>query len=1036
MKITQISTILLVCIVCVAFPLQAQQTKSYQQPEAAFRSAMGLFEKEQYEASRAMFTSVIEQIQDPYAFLTAESMYFSALCNVFLYHKNAAHEMLAFIYRFPQSSRINEAYYYLGTYYYNEKQYTSAIDAFNKVDVRDLPQDLKHAFYFKKGYAQFSNNRYEQAKPNFFMVKDADSKYAPLATYYYAYICYTEGNDETALRNFETLKRDENFGKIIPYYILQIYYRQEKYDLVLQEAPAQLVGATPKRAAEISRLIGESCYYLEKYEEALPYLQLFYAQSPAMPNRDDLYMLGYTYYSLEKYDTAILYFQKAVVDNKSDALQQNALYYLGDSYLKKGLFKFAQVAFLDASKFAYDPRIQEDAFYNYAKLSYQIAFLPYSESIENFQTYLTNYPNSKHAKEIEGYLVNMFLTTKNYAAAYQAIQKIELKDTKLKEAYQRIVYNMGVQLMNKGNNTEAVKMFDEAMQYNLDDKIAALTLCRKAEIDYQLGKYQAAVLDYEHFFISYGNKKYPDVDVAHYNAGYAYMKTNAFSKASTQFLRYIDSDHAKSHVVMKNDAIIRMGDAYFMQKSFSKAIEYYDEAIAANAQSKDYAYYQKALSLGALAKFDKKIETLQQMIKESPSSLHMPAAINELASTYLIEENDIKALEYYQLLATKYPQTSYGRTATLKQGLIYYNMDNDEKAINTLASVITQHPGTEEAKEALMTMRKIYVEMNKVDDFFEFAKSVKGTQINPGEQDSLTYIAAENRYTMGKYDEAITGFQHYLKKYPEGFFVLEASYYLAECQYQTGDQQDAVLNYEKVLAMQDNRFTPEALKMAAAIHFNKKNFAKAASYFARMKTMADDQEKLLYASTWEARSLFKAEDYQKFIPLAEQLLSMPKLSPDVKDEILHHLAQAAQKTGNQTLAAQSYKQLEQAKNPDIKAEALYYDMEQLYAKGEYLEAERKIFDFINQSLSNEYYLAKAYILWGDIYKERGNLLQAKQTYQSIIDNYQGADLVDVAQQKWNTIVEQEEKAKEQEKAKRIENNGGTDELLIVPADEE
>ena len=52
-------------------------------------------------------------------------------------------------------------------------------------------------------------------------------------------------------------------------------------------------------------------------------------------------------------------------------------------------------------------------------------------------------------------------------------------------------------------------------------------------------------------------------------------------------------------------------------------------------------------------------------------------------------------------------------------------------------------------------------------------------------------------------------------------------------------------------------------------------------------------------------------------------------------------------------------------------------------------------------------MAKSFILWADIFYARGNNLQAKQTLQSIIDNYEGEDLVQLALQKRNAILEAE-----------------------------
>lgn len=59
--------------------------------------------------------------------------------------------------------------------------------------------------------------------------------------------------------------------------------------------------------------------------------------------------------------------------------------------------------------------------------------------------------------------------------------------------------------------------------------------------------------------------------------------------------------------------------------------------------------------------------------------------------------------------------------------------------------------------------------------------------------------------------------------------------------------------------------------------------------------------------------------------------------------------------------------------------------------------------------SSDYWLAYSFILWADIYYARGNNLQAKQTLQSIIENYDGEELIAVARQKYDLIVAEEQR---------------------------
>ena len=72
------------------------------------------------------------------------------------------------------------------------------------------------------------------------------------------------------------------------------------------------------------------------------------------------------------------------------------------------------------------------------------------------------------------------------------------------------------------------------------------------------------------------------------------------------------------------------------------------------------------------------------------------------------------------------------------------------------------------------------------------------------------------------------------------------------------------------------------------------------------------------------------------------------------------------------------------------------------------------FESITAAPVSDYWLAKSFILWADIFHARGNNLQAKQTLQSIIDNYDGEDLVGVARQKLDAIVAAEQPAPQPE----------------------
>ena len=56
-------------------------------------------------------------------------------------------------------------------------------------------------------------------------------------------------------------------------------------------------------------------------------------------------------------------------------------------------------------------------------------------------------------------------------------------------------------------------------------------------------------------------------------------------------------------------------------------------------------------------------------------------------------------------------------------------------------------------------------------------------------------------------------------------------------------------------------------------------------------------------------------------------------------------------------------------------------------RGEQERAEKMIYAFADKNPPQAYWLARSFILLGDIYVQRGDKFQARATYQSVADGY-------------------------------------------------
>ena len=100
------------------------------------------------------------------------------------------------------------------------------------------------------------------------------------------------------------------------------------------------------------------------------------------------------------------------------------------------------------------------------------------------------------------------------------------------------------------------------------------------------------------------------------------------------------------------------------------------------------------------------------------------------------------------------------------------------------------------------------------------------------------------------------------------------------------------------------------------------------------------------------------------------------------------------------------------------AESKYLICDIYFNDNQFDVVEHEIFDFAAQNTSQEYWLAKSFILLSDVYLKKDDKFQATHTLKSIIENYNpdaNDEIVSLATEKYNSIVEEEELKIEQKK---------------------
>lgn len=673
--------------------------------------------------------------------------------------------------------------------------------------------------------------------------------------------------------------------------------------------------------------------------------------------------------------------------------------------MKSGKKPAARNSFKQASSYEFDKEIQEDALFNYAKLAYELSFNPYNEAITAFEEYIRKNPQSPRVDEAYQFLLDVYLTTKNYKHALESIEPIKNRDDKMKRTYQRIAYYRAVELFNDLNYQSAIAHFDLSLKNPMDKELEAGADYWKGEAKYKLNNYDGAIADYNKFLYVPG-VNHENYKTVNYNLGYAYFKKGEYANAIQWLRKYTAAPDDNKKLC---DAYIRISDSYFLTRENQLAIDFYDKAVKVGALDVDYALFQTAVCFGLQNKNESKITALESLLNNYKNTIYAADAKYEIAESYLLNDALDNAFTWFQRVITEHPKSAYVKKAMLSSAQIYYNKNMDEQALDLFKKVYADYPGTSEKNDALVQIKKIYVEDGKITEFENWLKG-NAPGFNLATLDTANYEVAEKKYLESKFAQSYEDFTTYLTKYPSGIFELNAKFYRAESAYQLKKYDEALEGYNYAIGRAKNIFTEKSLIRAADIHYFRKDYSNAKLMFAVLEEVAEVEQNLINSRIGLMRCNYELGEYDEAITYAEKVTGMEKIADEVLHEAHLLIAKSAYEQNKVGLALPEFQKAANLSQTAIGAEAEYNVAEIQFKQGAYDASEKTILGIIKNRPSYPFWVAKAFILLSDNYVAKGDNFQAKLTLQNLIDKYDGEDLKIVAQQKLNDIIAKENDA--------------------------
>lgn len=959
------------------------------------RKALRLYEDGMLVRSRSLFDEVAEKTA------AADPLGWSVLCDVLMETPGYQGKMDAFLKTNPQSRLVPQLIYAHAANLFDDQEYLAASEEFARINPDRLYRNQVDEFLFCSAYCDLENSRITAATEKFTeLTGRKQSDYTAPAQYVLGYIKYELKDFHSALGWFEKSAEDVRFAENSNWYIMECRFMMKDYHYVTSNASQMYQNVPEERKAHLARIISESYLVLGDTENARKYYDLN-TESDSAKSRADWFYSGSLLYAVGDYKGAIENYN--MVTMRTDSIGQIANYHLGFSYIQTKNKVAAMKAFKDASMASFDNVVSEDAHFNYAKLAFDL-----NDDPSVFNDYLAKYPAVEKGDKINSYIAVASLYNHDYAGAVEAYDKIDDLDDDMRANYMKANYLRARQLIENGSYRMAIDCLKVAAYYSeRGSRFNQLVRFWLAESYYRNEQYAEArqiFTDLYNTSALYGN---PESYLIPYNIAYCFYNEENYPSA----LKWFDEYLGERKVEFRKEALERKADCFFIAKDYDAASAAYDLVIRDYYDVNDiYPYYQSAISYGLDRKQDKKIELLSRVMDASPEAEFYPDALFELGRTYAVKEDGDNAFKCFNKLAQEVKDSNYVAQAYIEMGSLARNQSQFNEALGYYKTVVEEMPNSGYAESALLAIEAIYQTKDRPEEYIAYIENIgKGASKSADEKEMLYFNSAEQLFLSANYQKAVVSLQKYLDKYPSGKNAYKADFYIAESYRSLGKLEQACDFYKKVIAGGEGSFVELSMLNFSKISYDLERWSDAFGGYSSLYEAARLDNNKYVAQVGMMRSAYKAHDWKEAVRNADRVLFDSRADAHTKLEADYIKAKSYLATSRRDEAFAILERLSADVNGAYGAEAAYLMIQDNYDRGDFDEVEKRVFAFSDAGSGQTYWLAKCFIILGDSYVEKGNLRQAKATFESVRDGYQpsaeGDDVKDNVNMRLNRLEE-------------------------------
>ncbi|MCS7005445.1 MAG: tetratricopeptide repeat protein [Cytophagales bacterium] len=930
-----------------------------------FRTGLDLWEKEKYTAAQQQFETYLAF--QPQGELATQAEYYASVCALMLNQPDFEKRINAFVSKYPTHAKAKSANYYIGSYYYDKQDYGLAIKYLRGSVPVTLRTEEDVAANFKLAYSYLATQQYPEARRLFDRIKRGTHAYTESASYYAGYLAYEDLDYTTAIADLERASKNTYYQNDALATLASIFYKQGSCEKATEYAYRIQTKQLP---IAVSEILGECSFLKGNFVEAERHFLAIEKGKNNKLSRPTNYRIGFTKLKLNKPQESTAYLSLAADGN--DTLAQLAAYHLGIAYIGTKEKEKAVAAFDKARKLSFDKKIQENAFFYFVKVCYNLGH--FNQVIEAGEAYKENYPQGEYADEINNMLTDAYLNSGDYTLAWEKVSAFKNKNERIKTALQQIAFNKASVAYNREAYAEAKVALMQSLEYPKNPKLTEGAYYWLGEIYSNESNYDSALGWYQRI----GESSEYTLKAA-YGKGYCFFNKREFSKA-IPFFRRAGALTSNLPVHVRNDAQLRLADCLLAMGNAEEAFKSYEQVLPFVQNERDYILLQQANALFLQKRYDAALDYHDRLQREYPQSRFVDRSIYSQAMICFENNRFMQSITYLNKIINQFPNSPYFMEALNRRALAHQNNGNFEAASSDYKRILDITLTGEYASNAIRSLQEIQANGYSVRDFEAYRE--KYTKANPNSDFVVRsdFELARKPYDDNKYYEAIKSLSDFIQKYPQSEEAFEAYFYIGNSYENLKNSELAIENYLKVTR---GSFRFRALRAAAPMLYRKGDYTTLVQSMEILLSSSNVRD-IETAQLYLMRGYFELKEYDK----CEEFANRIQNGNNTRQQLTARLfkAKLMYTKGELQNAMMMFEPISLISNTEEAAEAHYYIGKILREQGKLEASTSKLQEFNERHQNFFKWKLLAFLLIAENYIDAEERFQAKATLLSIVEH--------------------------------------------------